>query len=103
MEMSIIMGISNDVIERQNGMLKGIEDSVEISTDAVNILTELGDNATSNMQEVSVVLECLDRQLQDSQTIKNDMNIVVEDTKKAIDGSSKNMSLTQELITKLEY
>ncbi|MDA3909046.1 MAG: methyl-accepting chemotaxis protein [Sulfurimonas sp.] len=103
MEMNIIMGISNDVTERQDGMLKGIEESVSIAEDAVNILTELGTNATSSIQEVSVALDCIDKQLEDSQTIKNDMNTVVEDTKKAIEGSCKNMDLTKELILKLKY
>ncbi|MFT7004235.1 MAG: methyl-accepting chemotaxis protein [Sulfurimonas sp.] len=103
MEMSIIMGISSDVTERQDGMLKGIEESVSISENTVSILTQLGENAASSMKEVSIALDCLDKQLEDSQTIKNDMITIVEDTKKAIEGSCKNMDLTKELISKLKY
>ena len=102
MEMSMIRGISSDVTERQNGMLKGIEESVNIATDAVNILTELGSNATHNMNEISSTLEIIDAQLQDSQVIKDDMCTLVDDTKNAIDGSQKNIDLTKSLITNLK-
>ena len=102
MEMSMIRGISSDVTERQNGMLKGIEESVSIATDAVNILTELGSNATNNMDEISSTLEIINTQLGDSQIIKDAMCTLVDDTKNAIDGSQKNIDLTQSLITNLQ-
>lgn len=102
-QMSLIMDISNDVVERQESMLQGIESSVSIASETVNILDVLGLNATNNIQEVSVALQTIDRQLQNSQTIQNDMSQVVEDTKSAIEGSAKNIDLTQELISKLRY
>lgn len=102
MEMSIIRGISNDVTERQNGMLKGIEESVEIANEAVDILTELGGNATENMTGIQMTLEIIDAQLQDSQVIKDDMCTLVDDTKNAIDGSQQNIDLAQNLIHTLQ-
>ncbi len=103
MEMSMIRGISSDVTERQTGMLQGIEESVNIASDAVNILTELGEHATHNMQEINSTLEIIDTQLQDSQLIKDDMCTLVDDTKDAIDGSQKNIDLAQSLITNLQH
>ena len=102
LEMKLIMGISNDVIERQDGMLHGIENSVKIADDAVNILSELGINASENMQEISSALETIETQLQDSQVIQNDMEVLVQDTQNAIDGSQKNIDLTQSLILNLQ-
>jgi len=102
MEMSMIRGISSDVTERQDGMLKGIDESVEIASEAVNILTELGDNANNNIQEIDTTLDIIDAQLQDSQVIKDDMHKLVDDTKDAIEGSQKNIDLAQSLMDNLK-
>ena len=102
MEMNLIMGISNEVVDRQDDMLKGISESVSIAGGTVNILDNLSGIANDNKKEVSVALERIDNQLKDSQTIKNDMLQVVEDTKNAIEGSSKNIDLAKELISNLK-
>jgi len=102
MEMSMIRGISSDVTERQTGMLTGIEESVSIASEAVTILTELGEHATHNMQEINSTLEIIDSQLEDSQLIKDDMCTLVDDTKNAINGSQKNIDLAKQLIDNLE-
>ena len=103
LEMRLIMGISNDVMERQEGMLNGIQNSVSLAEETVGILDELSVNATNNKEEVSVALKFIDTQLRDSETIKGDMNQLVEDTKQAIEGSSKNVVLAQELIAELKH
>ena len=103
LEMRLIMGISNDVIQRQEGMLDGIQNSVSLAEKTVSILEELGVNAIDNKKEISVALTCVDTQLNGSQTIKDDMNQLVEDTKKAIEGSSNNVSLAQKLMNDLSY
>lgn len=99
LEMRLIMGISNDVLERQKGMLDGIDNSVLLAQETVNILDVLGSHATNNKSEVSVALTRIDAQLKDSETIQNDMNQLVEDTKGAIEGSCKNVDLAKELIS----
>ncbi|WP_415398274.1 methyl-accepting chemotaxis protein [Sulfurimonas sp. CS5] len=103
LEMRLIMGISNDVLERQKGMLDGIQSSVSLAEETVNILNGLGFNATENKKEVSIALSCIDTQLKDSETIQGDMNQLVEDTKQAIEGSSKNVALAKELMSNLKY
>ena len=101
MEMNLIMGISNEVVDRQDDMLKGISESVSIAGDTVNILDNLSGIANDNKKEVSIAIERIDNQLKDSQTIQNDMVQVVEDTKNAIEGSSKNIDLAKQLISNL--
>lgn len=103
LEMRLIMGISTDVLERQKRMLDGIETSVSLAHETVNILDVLGSNVTDNKKEVSVALNCIETQLKSSQSIQMDMNQLVEDTKQAIEGSSKNVALAQELISNLKY
>ena len=102
-EMQIIMGISNDVVERQNGMLEGIESSVSLANETDDILEDLGANAAKNKEEISTALDCIDSQLNDSQIIQDDMVQLVEDTKQAIEGSAKNVNLAQKLIVNLNY
>ena len=103
MEMSIIMGISSDVTERQDGMMNNIQESVSLAENTVIILQELGENATNNKTEISTSINCIEMQLKDSETIKGDMNQLVQDTKDAIEGSSKNVELAKELISDLKY
>lgn len=102
-EMNLIRVISSDVTERQEGMLSGISSSVTLAEETVNILEELGANASENKEEISIALKCVEAQLKDSQAIQNDMTQLVEDTKQAIEGSSKNVALAQELISDLKY
>jgi len=103
LEMRLIMGISNDVLVRQKGMLDGIQSSVSLAQETVDILETLGCNATDNKKEVSIALHCIDTQLKDSETIQGDMKQLVQDTKQAIEGSSKNVTLAKELISNLKY
>jgi len=103
LEMRVITGIANDVIDKQESMLSGIQTSVSLAVDTVGILGELGENAQNNKKEVSVALDRIDSQLKNSQVIQNDMNQLVEDTKEAIDGSDKNTILAKELIGELTY
>ncbi|WP_394357043.1 methyl-accepting chemotaxis protein [Sulfurimonas gotlandica] len=102
MEMNVIMGISNDVVDLQEGMIKGIEKSVSIAQETVHLLNELGNNASDNKNGVLVAIGCIDVQLKDSETINGDMHQLVEDTKQAIEGSSKSITLAQTLISELK-
>jgi len=103
MEMNVIMGISNDVVDLQDGMIKGIEESVSIAEETVSILNLLGNHATNNKKEVLIAVKCINMQLKDSETINVDMQQLVEDTKHAIEGSSKNISLAKTLISELKH
>ena len=101
-EMSLIMELSSNVVERQGDMLEGITDSISIAGETATALDELSISASENVKEIDVAVERINSQLENSETIKQDMNILVEDTKKAIDGSSENIELTKELMFDLK-
>ena len=103
LEMNIIMGISNEVIDRQEQMLQGIEESVSLAEETVIILDELGINANQSKEDILVSIGYIATQLKDSQTIKSDINQLVEDTNTSIKGSMKNIVLAKELMDKLKY
>lgn len=101
-EMSLIMELSNNVAERQDDMLKSISNSVLIASQTVVGLDILSASASSNVKDIEGAVIKINSQLENSETIKQDMNVLVEDTKKAIEGSSKNIELTQELTSTLK-
>jgi len=103
LEMNIIMGISNEVIDAQEQMLKGIVESVTLAEKTVVMLDSLGINANQNKEDILVSIEYIETQLKDSETIKSDINQLVEDTNMSIEGSSHNIKLAKELINKLKY
>ena len=103
LEMNIIMGISNEVIDRQEEMLKEIEESVALAEETVVMLDELGVNANQSKEDVLVSIGYIETQLKDSETIKSDINQLVEDTNESIEGSANNIELVRELINKLKY
>ena len=100
-EMSLIVQVSSDVSSAQGEMLDGIAQSVEITQKSVEVLDVLSSAAKENLQGVEGALNNLEQQLQASESIKEDMNQLVEDTKNAIDGSSKNIDLAQDAIANL--
>jgi len=101
-EMSLIMEVSNSVVESQEGMLKGIAESVETANKTVGALDELSIQAEDSHSEIGKSLEHIHTQLLDSETIKNDMIVLVEDTKNAIKGSQNNIELASSLIEGLK-
>ena len=103
LEMRIILGIANDVIEKQDDMLSAIQTSVELAGDTVHMLDELGKNAKENKKEVTIALKSIDVQLRESHNIQRDMAQLVDDAKEAINGSTKNVNLANELIQQLKY
>jgi len=103
LEMRIITGIADDVISKQENMLEGIIHSVDLANETVVMLDDLGINATDNKEEISVAINCIEKQLLGSQRIEDDMKQLVEDTKQAITGSANNIELAKKLINELEY
>ena len=103
LEMNIIMGISNEVIDSQEQMLKGIVESAELAEETVVLLDKLSIHANQNKEDVLVSIEYIETQLKDSETIKSDIDQLVEDTTESINGYSDNVKLAKELIDKLKY
>ncbi len=102
LEMKLIIGISNEVLQQQEDAVEAIDSSVTLAEETVSILDQLGDNAKENKEEVLIALQCVDIQLQDSEMIKGDINQLVEDTRSAIKGSSENITLATKVISNLK-
>ncbi len=101
-EMSIIMDLSNSVLEKQDEILDGISQSINIADETVNVLDELSSSASENLKDIDIAVDKIDSQLKNSDMINDDMNILLEDTKKVIDELSENMNMTQELMSDLK-
>lgn len=101
-EMNGIIEVSGEVVQSQKEMLTGIESSVKIAEETVDVLDKLGQSAQENLEGVDVALEQIDAQLKDSEAIQEDMDDLVSDTKNAIDGSSTNIGLAEGLVGNLK-
>ena len=102
-EMKQIISIANDVTQSQENMQEAILSSVDIASQTVATLDSFSLNASRSKEESAVALSSIQKQLQSSQTIKDDMSQLVVDTKQAIEGSAQNITLTTNLIQKLNY
>ncbi|MCX6052629.1 MAG: hypothetical protein NTZ60_08975 [Campylobacterales bacterium] len=63
----------------------------------------LGHNATNNKNEISIALNSINMQVQESENIKNDINKLIEDAKNAVEHSHTNVELAHKLISHLKY
>jgi methyl-accepting chemotaxis protein len=102
MEMNIIMGISNDVVDRQEGMVKGVDESISISEGSLESLLSIVESANQNKKETSTTLNCVDTQLLESENIRNSLNKLLEESKSSMESSQKHLHLAEELLTELK-
>lgn len=101
-EIDTITSMTNAVTQKNDAVSLLVNDSVEISKDAIEKLKNLLNVASQNSKNSDNISCNVNQQLQSSDTIKNKINAVVEDTKKAIEGSQTNINLGQTLINNLE-
>jgi methyl-accepting chemotaxis protein len=79
-----------------------VKNSVEITKEAIEKLKNLIHIASQNSENSTNISSNVNQQLESSDTIKSKINNLVDDTKKAINGSQTNISLGETLITNLE-
>jgi len=79
-----------------------IDNSVSISLQAIEKLNYLIKLSQQNKQDSTEVQSIVDNQLKDSDTIQVKISDLLDDTKKAIEGSSKNIELGKSLLSRLE-
>lgn len=101
-EINTIKKMTNLVTNKNEAVQLLVKDSVETSKEAIKKLENLIFVANEN-RENSTNISCnVHQQLENSDTIKSKIHNVVEDTRKAIEGSQTNIKLGQNLITNLE-
>lgn len=100
-EIENIKVMTSNVIKKNETVQVLVKNSAEISKDAITKLENLISVANKNSENSNSISCNVNQQLQSSDTIKNKIHHVVEDTKKAINGSQTNIQLGQSLISNL--
>ncbi|WP_420794601.1 methyl-accepting chemotaxis protein [Thalassomonas viridans] len=100
-EMKNIMDISASIIDKQKQVSGIIDASVDIAGTTMENLQSLVSLSTSSSKLVESTITQLQHQLSDSETIKDNMQQLIEDTRNALNGSSENAELGEELVRQL--
>ena len=96
-ETKSMIEISNQAQQKSKKAYELVEESQEVAKRGVELLHDLMKNAQANRSEINISLSHIDEQLKNSDTIKSKITNIVEDTKKAIEGSATNMALGKSL------
>lgn len=100
-ETKMMKDISVEVADSSKRISDEVLTLAQESKTSVEKLRELISLAHESKNDVSSSLNTINAQLTDSDSIINNLAEVVSDTQKAIDGSSTNMNLGKDLVTKL--
>ena len=100
-EIDIIKNMTNSVTKKNQDVQKLVDNSVEVSKEAISKLKKLIEVASKNSQNSSDISCNVNEQLNGSDTIISKISHLVSDTQKAIEGSQTNISLGQTLVSNL--
>lgn len=101
-EINDITEMTSSVTKKNEAVQTLVKDSVEISKEAIDKLNKLIDVSNQNSNNSNNILCNVNQQLTNSDTIKSKIHHLVEDTKKAIEGSQTNIQLGQTLVSNLD-
>jgi len=94
--------MTNNVKQQSNTSNELIDNGILISQNATDKLNNLINMSTKNKQDSVEVKNIVCNQLQDSDIIKQKIAVLLEDTTKAIEGSSNNIDLGKSLLNNLK-
>ncbi len=100
-EMKKIMDVSSSIIKKQKEVQALIDTSVSIADETTARLGSLAQLAKASSESVAQTIDQVRDQLGSSENIVRNMDNLVDDTHKAIDGSSKNIELGNALLSEL--
>lgn len=100
-EMKKIMDVSSSIIKKQKEVQELIDTSVSIADETTTRLGSLAQLAKASSQSVAQTIDQVRDQLGSSEEIVRNMDHLVDDTRKAIEGSSKNIELGNALLSEL--
>jgi len=89
--------ISNRAQARVQSAFELVEKSHQIALEGIDMLQSLISKSDENKQEINTSIRHINEQLKDSDSIKEKITHIVNDTKKAIQGSSTNIELGENL------
>ncbi len=101
-ETKAMIEISDKAQKKSKAAFEIVEKGKKIAQDGVIMLKELITKAQNNKDGIDQSILHVDNQLKDSDSIKEKITNIVEDTKKAIEGSAINMQLGENLTRSLE-
>ena len=101
-EIENITSMTATVTQKNEAVQELVKNSVDISKDAIEKLKKLIEVAAQNSDNANSISCNVNRQLENSDSIKDRITGLVEDTKKAIEGSSTNIGLGQNLVSNLQ-
>jgi methyl-accepting chemotaxis protein len=102
-EIEVITSMTNEATKRNEAVTTLVQDSVQISKEAIEKLQNLASVSKQNSSNASNISSNVNDQLQNSNTIITKISTLVEDTKKAVEGSHTNISLGQTLLENLKH
>jgi len=97
-EMRKIIDMSSEIISKQQEMSGVIGECADSAQTAQTQLGSLNAKASDNAALMISILEEINAQMQDADAIKTNMDQILNDTKEAINGSSVNIGISEELI-----
>lgn len=100
-EMKKIMDVSSSIIKKQKEVQELIDSSVSMADVTTSRLGSLAGLAKTSSQSVEEMIDQVRDQLSHSEEIVKNMEYLVDDTQKAIEGSSKNIELGESLMSEL--
>jgi len=100
-EMKKIMDVSSSIIKKQKEVQELIDTSVSIADETTSRLGSLAQLAKASSESVAETIDQVRDQLGSSEEIVRNMDSLVDDTQKALDGSSKNIELGNALLNEL--
>jgi len=101
-EIEVITTMTNEATKKNDAVASLVSDSVAISKEAIDKLQYLISVSEKNSNNANNISGNVNSQLSNSDTIKYKISNLVEDTKKAIEGSHTNITLGQSLIDNLK-
>ena len=101
-EITHITKMTQDITQKNIKVQEQVENSVNISKDAIEKLRYLIDISKKNSQNAIDISQNVSQQLNGSDTIKNKISNLIIDTQKAIKGSNNNINLGKDLLLKLD-
>lgn len=100
-EMKKIMDVSSSIIKKQKEVQVLIDSSVSMADVTTTRLGSLAGLAKNSSKSVEETIDQVRDQLSNSADIVKNMEYLVEDTNKALEGSSKNIELGETLLSEL--
>lgn len=100
-EMNKIMLISENIISQQTNVVGSIEESREITTSIIENLGDMHSLSIENSAAAEAVIQQVKNQVSDTQLILDNIGHIVKDTRKAVEGSFKNVQLGEQMVEDL--